>query len=493
MGLKFLLAAAPLVLLAQSHPTDTGFEKRILFDPVCVQIEGATSSATSVSYPGASLRYDKDISHWASSSTQLAKCSVRPGTAADVGIILGIVGSTQTPFAVKGGGHASNPGFSSTPGILIAMSRFSEVTYDAATQTAVIGAGLIWDDVYAALAPHNVNVLGGRVTGVGVAGFTLGGGYSWLTNQHGLTIDTVTAFELVKPNGAVVTVTQVSDPNLFFGLKGGMNNFGIVTRFTLRTFPQGQVWGGLITYTFPQISDVAAATASFSASVTDPKASIITTYNFLLGQPGISQLVFYDGPTPPAGIFDDFLAIPHLTQDVSTRDFLSLVKSSPANSTYGSRGIFNTVSLTQYTPTILAAVLNETVFWGAHLSFDTGLFISYDVEPFLPTLFSHGAASSSAYPPSRNVGLSPFNIYYAWALGLSDDAFHDAARQSAARIKNLAIAEGQDVSGAAVYPNYAIYDTPLSGLYGANVPALQGLKALVDPGNVMGLAGGFKL
>lgn len=56
------------------------------------------------------------------------------------------------------------------------MSRFSEVTYDASSQTATIGAGLIWDDVYAALAPLGVNVVGGRVTGVGVAGFTLGGG-----------------------------------------------------------------------------------------------------------------------------------------------------------------------------------------------------------------------------------------------------------------------------------------------------------------------------
>ncbi|KAG6823365.1 hypothetical protein H0H93_003794, partial [Arthromyces matolae] len=57
--------------------------------------------------------------------------------------------------------------------------------------------------------------------------------------------------------------------------------------------------------------------------------------------PGISQLIFYDGPSPPAGIFDDFLAIPYLTKDVSTRDFLSLVKSSPANATYGQRYILS--------------------------------------------------------------------------------------------------------------------------------------------------------
>ena len=77
---------------------------------------------------------------------------------------------------VKGGGHTTNPGFSSTTGVHIAMTKFSEVTYDADAGTATVGAGLIWDDVYAALEPLGRNVVGGRVTGVGVAGFSLGGG-----------------------------------------------------------------------------------------------------------------------------------------------------------------------------------------------------------------------------------------------------------------------------------------------------------------------------
>jgi FAD/FMN-containing dehydrogenase len=94
-----------------------------------------------------------------------------------------------------------------------------QVTYDAGAQTATIGAGLIWDDVYAALEPYNVNIVGGRVSGVGVAGFTLGGGYSWKTNQYGLTLDTVQAFELVLPNGNVTTVTEAANADLFFGLK----------------------------------------------------------------------------------------------------------------------------------------------------------------------------------------------------------------------------------------------------------------------------------
>jgi FAD/FMN-containing dehydrogenase len=143
------------------------------------------------------------------------------------------------------------------------MRRFNEVKYDADTKTATIGTGLvgqdfyhwvhrvewmfprlIWDEVYAALEPHGVNVVGGRVSGVGVGGFVLGGGeskhapnscrsdlanchkgYSWKTNQYGLAVDNVLAYELVLPRGDVVTVTEDSEPELFFGLKGGLNNF----------------------------------------------------------------------------------------------------------------------------------------------------------------------------------------------------------------------------------------------------------------------------
>jgi FAD/FMN-containing dehydrogenase len=77
---------------------------------------------------------------------------------------------------VKSGGHATNPGFSSTPDVHISLYRLSEVKYDPDSQTATVGTGLIWDDVYAALEPFGVSVLGGRVTGIGVGGFILGGG-----------------------------------------------------------------------------------------------------------------------------------------------------------------------------------------------------------------------------------------------------------------------------------------------------------------------------
>lgn len=85
---------------------------------------------------------------------------------------------------VKGGGHAFNPNFSSTAGVQIALTRFNQVNVNKASETVEIGTGLIWDEVYDVLQPQNLTVVGGRVTGVGVAGLVLGGGTILFLDNH---------------------------------------------------------------------------------------------------------------------------------------------------------------------------------------------------------------------------------------------------------------------------------------------------------------------
>ncbi|KZV98072.1 FAD-binding domain-containing protein [Exidia glandulosa HHB12029] len=454
---------------------------------VCNQIKASVSNASDVFFPG-SITYSNDIEHWAGSSTQQAACSVEPGTAADVGTVLKIVGAGAVPFAVKGGGHASNPGFSSTTGIHISMARFSDVVYNASSKTATIGTGLVWDDVYAALEPYGVNIVGGRVTGVGVAGFTLGGGYSWKSNQYGLTVDTLVSYELVFTNGTVRTVTA-SDADLFWALKGGGNNFGVVTHFTLKTFPQTEVYGGIIIYTGDQIAALANATLTFQNTVTDLKAAIITTLNVAAGLPGAVLLLFYDAPTAPAGTFDMFMNIPAFSKDVKTRSFSSLVQAAPSDAVPPTRAIFDTITVPSYTPALMTAIVNETLVRGSTLALQTGTFISYEIEPFAQGFLQRNRTSDSAYPPTRSQG-APLNIYYGWTIPTVDTSFQDAARDSAARLESIVGTRTK----LPRYPNYAIYDTPLTDMYGASGPArLKRIAQRVDPKGVMKLAGGFKL
>ncbi|PBK61210.1 FAD dependent oxidoreductase [Armillaria solidipes] len=452
----------------------------------CQSIADAVSSATDVYYPGSSS-YVADNEHYATSSSQASKCSVEPGSPEDVGVILGILGKTKTPFAIKGGGHATNQGFSSTTGVQIAMTRFNEVTYDPATQTAVIGAGNIWDDVYEILDAQGVNVVGGRVTGIGVAGLTLGGGYSYLSNQYGLTIDNVVAYELVVPNGTVVTVTEANDPYLFFSLKGGGNNYGIVTRFTLKTYPQGAVWGGAASYNASYISTFAAASVKYCSEVTDPKAAILIIYGYASGQVLLSTQMFYDGPTPPDGIFDDFLAISTLAQDVTTRSFFDLINSTAAsvNASTGYRTVYNDIPMLEYSESSIEGVINELNYWGPTLSAHGGSFVGYAIEPFLPSLLTHAPAGSSAYPSSRDHVAFPTNLNMQWLSESEDGVFHDAARQTAERL---------GAEGESIYPNYAIYDTPVVDIFSEEgVKRMEATRERVDPHGVMLLTGGFKV
>ncbi|KAF8477759.1 hypothetical protein DFH94DRAFT_92260 [Russula ochroleuca] len=196
---------------------------------MCEKIAQYISSASQVFYPN-SQEFEMDISHWANSSSQVPVCSVEPGTPDDVASILQQLARVRVPFAVKGGGHTNNLGFSSTPGVHISMTRFNHIVINKDSRTVEVGAGLTWTDVYAYLVPKGLNVVGGRINGVGIAGLTLGGGYSWKTNEYGLTVDSVTEFHLVSPNGTKMVVTE-ADKDLWFVLK-----------FILKLYSQTNVW-----------------------------------------------------------------------------------------------------------------------------------------------------------------------------------------------------------------------------------------------------------
>ncbi|OJA10279.1 hypothetical protein AZE42_05001 [Rhizopogon vesiculosus] len=169
-GLITLITGLSFALLSAS----TEVRRAGNYVATCQEIATSiSSSASKVYYPG-SPQYTKDNDHWASSSSQPSACSFEPATAQDIGIALQILAKDQTPFAVKSGGHSAMPGFSSTPGVQIALFSFSEVVYDASAHTATIGMGLIWDDVYTELEQYNVTAVGASAPGVGVGGVVLG-------------------------------------------------------------------------------------------------------------------------------------------------------------------------------------------------------------------------------------------------------------------------------------------------------------------------------
>ena len=130
-------------------------------------------------------------------------------------------------------------------------------------------------------------------------------------------------------------------------------------------------------------------------------------------------------------------------------------------------------------------------FWGKHLyAQDKNVTVSLTFEPFDKGLFSHG--NDSAYPPDRSQALFPSALSVQWSNSSLDDTMAFALRNISDTIRDVALADGQNVSHAAKYPNYALFGTPLEDIYGGNVERLRRIRAAIDPNDVMSLTGGWK-
>jgi hypothetical protein len=135
--------------------------------------------------------------------------------------------------------------------------------------------------------------------------------------------------------------------------------------------------------------------------------------------------------------------------------------------------------------------MNASQFWGARLyTQDKNVSLTSVLEPFDDGLFSHGG--ESAYPPDRSHAVLPSALVVQWSNRSLDETIASALRQISHTIRAAALADGQNVSHAAKYVNYALSGTPLEDTYGGNVERLRKIRAAIDPGDVMGLAGGWK-
>jgi FAD/FMN-containing dehydrogenase len=162
----------------------------------------------------------------------------------------------QMPLSVLGGGHDWAGRALCDGGLLIDLSRMRRVTVDASARVATVGGGATAADVTAAAAPYGLVAATGNCGGVGMVGLTLGGGYGPLNGQFGLALDNLLSAEVVLADGRIVTADSTHEPELFWALRGGGGNFGVVTSMRVRLHPVNKLIGGLIAFPWAQAAVV---------------------------------------------------------------------------------------------------------------------------------------------------------------------------------------------------------------------------------------------
>ncbi|KAF2110068.1 hypothetical protein BDV96DRAFT_651221 [Lophiotrema nucula] len=299
--------------------------------------------------------------YWSTACGDLKpSCILYPNTAEEVAAIVKILNQNNDTFVVKSGGHNPNKYFASiNGGPLLSTRDLNEVTFDASSMTVRVGPGNQWDEVQEALKDSGVTVVGGRIGEVGVGGYVLGGGLSFLSAKYGWAANNIVEFEVVLANGTIVAASNTTHTDLFKALKGGGNNYGIVTAYTMIAHPQGQVWGGNLVFDASKTPQMLAAVRDFTEYNTDEDAGIIMTAEVTaLGAVDLwIMFLFYDGPTPPADVFKNFTDIGPFVNSCKTQSYYDLLSGNNWAVVKGSRYTIATETTPLPNATVGAEVL----------------------------------------------------------------------------------------------------------------------------------------
>ena len=170
-------------------------------------------------------------------------------TTTDVAAAVRFARAQDLPIAIRGGAHAVSGHAVCDDGLVVDLRRMSAVSVDAGARTARVQGGCTWGDVDGETQKSGLAVTGGRVPGTGVGGLVLGGGSGWLERKFGYTCDNLLSVELVTASGEVVRASADERPELFWALRGGGGNFGVVTEFEFRLHEVGPtIAGGILMF-----------------------------------------------------------------------------------------------------------------------------------------------------------------------------------------------------------------------------------------------------
>ncbi len=256
--------------------------------------------------------WDDAVLVWNAMAARTPALVLQPVSARDVAAAVGFARDHGLLLGVKGGGHNIAGTSIGEDGLTLDMARMREVTVDPGARLAHVGPGCLLQDVDGATQRHGLATVLGFISEVGVAGLTLGGGFGYLMRRFGWAVDNLEEVEIVTADGEIRSANRVQNAELFWALRGGGGNFGVITRFTFRLHQVGpMITGGLILWDAARADEVLAAyreltesaprelTAAVVMRIAPPAPFIPAPWH---GKHIIVMLVCHSGPNADADL-----------------------------------------------------------------------------------------------------------------------------------------------------------------------------------------------
>lgn len=408
--------------------------------------------------------------------TAIARCT----GSRDVIAAVNMARQNHLLVSVRSGGHDYSGRSICDGGLVIDVSAMRDVEVDAGSRTVRVQPGARWRDVDKATQVFGLATTGGTVSTVGVAGFTLGGGSGHLVRKHGLAIDNLLSAEVVTAGGELVVASERENSDLFWALRGGSGNFGVVTSFEFRLHEVGpEVLAGQIIYPFEQAAEVLSFYRTFMAEAPDE----IQCYAFLIrippidvfpeefhGQVAIDLVVAHSGDPADA----DAAIAPlrslgtPILDGVARQPYVELQQAFDAGTPAGNRWYSKAHYLAEVSDEAIDTILAHTAqlpgaFTMVYLDAQGGAVGRVD-------------SAATAFPHRK----APFaiHIFPGWTDPADDDAMMDWARTFHREMAPHAT--------GGVYVNLLDGDEPdgSHSAYGENYARLAEIKQKYDPSNL---------
>lgn len=268
-------------------------------------------------------------------------CIMTPASVQELQLAYSQIVSSNVTFAIRGSGHSPLPLWANVDnGILLSTKLITSIEFNETSETVRAGFGNNWGALYTYLRPYGRIVVGGRSPSVGLATILGGncpfpldelkvlnttGGLSHLSSLYGFVSDNVLEFELINGSGKLIRASSQTNAELFYALKAGGTNFGIVTHVTMRTFPLEKVWGGALVFTNDDRDDILRALSTYQNSGQLDAKSAVLLYMGLNNDTTYIILVYLDEVEKPEA-FQPFYDIPSIYDGTRVYDsFMDLI------------------------------------------------------------------------------------------------------------------------------------------------------------------------